>query len=149
MFCPYPKSLATCINFDMVGIPKPLSGSNYTKGDKKRMGAYPPHNHGSPNNDPISQGRESCEETQFPLVVIVVRGSTTAPKNHWTRSTQFKGCFAYLYMHILELMNLHLFPKGCAQKVKTSNWVMEKRKLLLSITLVGSCWLIGILIMLY
>lgn len=108
MFC---KSLATCIHFDMVGIPKSLSGSNYTKGDKKRKGRVPSHNHGSPNNDPISQGRESCEETQFRLVIIVVRGSTTAPKNHWTRSTQFKGRFAYLYVHILELLAFKCFTE--------------------------------------
>ena len=98
----------------MVGIPKPLSGSNYTKGDKKRKGRVPSHNHGSPNNDPISQGRESCEETQFPIVVIVVRGSTgstTAPKNHWTRSTRFQGRFAYLSMHILELLAFKCFTE--------------------------------------
>ena len=150
MFCPYPKSLATCIHFDMVGIPKPLSGSNYTKGDKKRKGHVPSHNHGSPNNDPISQGRESCEETEFPLDVIVVRGSTTAPKNHWTRSTRFKGRFAYLYMHILELLAAKCFTEffwwtsTYFQKDAPKKWrhpnESRKKKLLLSIIY----WLVNV-----
>ena len=54
MFCPYPK------------IPSNLHPVKlHQRRQRKRKGRAPSYNHGSPNNDPISQGREPCEETQF------------------------------------------------------------------------------------